>query len=263
MAESAPDTSPTQNAAVDLTGEVALVTGATSGLGWRFATVLAAVGASVVATGRRADRLDELSAQITAEGGACIGVPMDVTDATQVVAAVDAAEAAFGTVTILVNNAGIPDAARAHKMPLELVDAVLDTNLRGPWLMATEVGRRLIAAEQPGRIVNISSIGGFWYQGGGAALYSVTKAAITRMTEVLAVEWARNHINVNGIAPGSFESEMMAGMIERVGDFTSMLPRKRLGRAAQLDSTLLYLVSPASEAVTGTIIKVDDGQGGR
>jgi NAD(P)-dependent dehydrogenase (short-subunit alcohol dehydrogenase family) len=263
MAESAPDTSPTQNDPVDLQGEVALVTGATSGLGWRFAATLAAAGASVVATGRRAERLDEVCAQITAAGGTAVGVPMDVTDAAQVVAAVDAAEAAFGTVTILVNNAGIPDAARAHKMPLELVDAVLDTNLRGPWLMATEVGRRLIAAERPGRIVNISSVGGFHYQGGGAALYSVTKAALTRVTEVLAVEWARNRINVNGIAPGSFDSEMMAGMIERVGDFTSMLPRKRLGTASQLDSTLLYLVSPASEAVTGTVIKVDDGQGGR
>jgi NAD(P)-dependent dehydrogenase (short-subunit alcohol dehydrogenase family) len=263
MAESAPDTSPTRNEPVDLTGQVALVTGATSGLGWRFASTLAAAGASVVATGRRKERLDELVAQIAAAGGTAVAVPTDVTDAAQIVAAVDAAEAAFGTVTILVNNAGIPDAARAHKMPLELVDAVLDTNLRAPWLMATEVGRRLIEAKLPGRIVNISSIGGFSYSGGGAALYSVTKAALTRVTEVLAVEWSRNRINVNGIAPGSFESEMMAGMMERVGDFTQMLPRKRLGQGADLDSTLLYLVSPASEMVTGTIIKVDDGQGGR
>ena len=263
MAESAPDTSPTRNDPVDLTGQDALVTGATSGLGWRFASTLAAAGASVVATGRRAERLDELVAQITAAGGTALAVPTDVTDAAQIVAAVDAAEAAFGTVTILVNNAGIPDAARAHKMPLELVDAVLDTNLRAPWLLATEVGRRLIEAKLPGRIVNISSIGGFSYSGGGAALYSVTKAALTRVTEVLAVEWSRNRINVNGIAPGSFESEMMAGMMERIGDFTEMLPRKRLGQGADLDSTLLYLVSPASEMVTGTIIKVDDGQGGR
>ena len=263
MVESAPDTSPTQNAPVDLTGQVALVTGATSGLGWRFASTLAAAGASVVAAGRRQERLDELVAQVTADGGTCVGAPLDITDAAQIPAVVDAAEAAFGPVTILVNNAGIPDAARAHKMSVELVDRVLDTNVRGPWLLACEVARRLIAAEQPGRIVNISSIGGYHYQGGGAALYSTSKAAVTRMTEVLAVEWARNHINVNGIAPGSFESEMMAGMIERVGDFTQMLPRKRLGQASQLDSTLLYLVSPAAEAVTGTIIKVDDGQGGR
>ncbi len=263
MAEQTPDTSPAHNDPVDLTGQVALVTGATSGLGRRFATTLAAAGASVVAAGRRQERLDEVCAEITAAGGTAVGVPLDVTDAGQIAAAVDAAEAAFGTVTILVNNAGIPDAQRAHKMSLELVDAVLDTNVRGPWLLACEVARRLIAAEQPGRIVNISSIGGYHYQGGGAALYSVSKAALTRITEVLAVEWARFGINVNGIAPGSFESEMMAGMMERIGDFTQMLPRKRLGRPSQLDSTLLYLVSPASECVTGTIVKVDDGQGGR
>jgi NAD(P)-dependent dehydrogenase (short-subunit alcohol dehydrogenase family) len=263
MSEPSPAAVPSHNGPVDLTGQVALVTGATSGLGRRFATTLAAAGASVVATGRRSDRLDELAAEIAADGGRCVGVPLDVTDAAQLVTAVDAAEAAFGLVTILVNNAGIPDAQRAHKMSVELVDAVLDTNLRGPYLLSCEVARRLIAAKAPGRIVNISSIGGFYYQGGGAALYSISKAAITRMTEVLAVEWSRNMINVNGIAPGSFRSEMMDGMMSRVGDFTSMLPRKRLGEPDQLDSTLLYLVSPASECVTGTIVKVDDGQGGR
>jgi NAD(P)-dependent dehydrogenase (short-subunit alcohol dehydrogenase family) len=252
-----------QNLPVDLTGQVALVTGATSGLGRRFATTLAGAGASVVAAGRRQERLDEVQAEITAAGGTCVGVALDITDAAQIVAAVDAAEAAFGTVTILVNNAGMPDAARAHKMSVELVDAVLDTNLRGPYLLAIEVARRLIAEGRPGRIVNISSIGGFYYQGGGAALYSISKAAVNRMTEVLAVEWARNLINVNAIAPGSFSSEMMDGMIERMGDFTELLPRKRMGQPAQLDSTLLYLVSPASELVTGTVIKVDDGQGGR
>ncbi len=257
------DNQPPHNAPVDLTGQVALVTGATSGLGRRFAGTLAAAGASVVAAGRRRDRLAEVEQEIGAAGGTCVGVPLDVTDADQIVAAVDAAEAAFGTVTILVNNAGIPDAARAHKMSVELVDAVLGTNLRGPYLLAIEVARRLIAASLPGRIVNISSIGAFHYQGGGAALYSMSKAAVNRMTEVLAVEWSRNLINVNAIAPGSFESEMMAGMIARVGDFTEMLPRKRLGHPSQLDSTLLYLVSPASEAVTGTVVKVDDGQGGR
>lgn len=257
------DPTPPNNAPVDLTGQVALVTGATSGLGRRFATTLASAGASVVATGRRRDRLEEVEAEITSAGGACVGVPLDVTEAAQIVAAVDAAEAAFGTVTILVNNAGIPDAARAHKMSVELIDAVLDTNVRGPFLLATEVARRLIAAELPGRIVNIASMAAFGYQGGGASLYSISKAAVNRMTEVLAVEWARNLINVNAIAPGAFESEMMTGMLGRVGDFTPSLPRKRLGHPSQLDSTLLYLVSPASETVTGTVIKVDDGQGGR
>ena len=254
---------PLPHASTDLTGQVALVTGATSGLGWRFAKALAAAGASVVGCGRRAERLDALVAEITANGGRAVGVPLDVSDAAAIPGAVDAAEAAFGTVTILVNNAGIPDAQRAHKMPLELVDAVLDTNVRAVWLLSCEVARRLMAAERPGRIVNISSSSAFHYSGGGAALYSVTKAAVTRITEALAVEWASHHINVNAIAPGAFRSEMMDGMISRIGDFTQMTPRQRLGEPHQLDSTLLYLVAPSSECVTGTIVRVDDGQGGR
>jgi len=255
------DTSfPLPYASTDLTGQVALVTGATSGLGRRFALTLAAAGASVVATGRRADRLDEVAAEISAAGGRAVGVTMDVTDAASIVAAVDAAEAAFGTVTILVNNAGIPDAQRAHKMSVELVDQVIDTNLRGPYLLAIEVARRLIDAKMPGRMVNISSMGAFTYEGIGAALYSITKAAVNRMTEALAVEWARFNINVNGIAPGAFSSEMMDGMSARIGAFWERTPRGRLGDPAQLDSTLLYLCAPSSEFVTGTVIKVDDGQ---
>ena len=166
--------------------------------------------------------------------------------------------------TILVNNAGIPDAQRATKMSLELVDRVLDTNVRGPWLLSCEVAKRLIAAEKPGRIVSISSSGAFSYSGDGAALYSVTKAAVNRMTEALSVEWSKFHINVNAIAPGAFASEMMDGMMERMGgDFSKYTPRKRLGDPAQLDSTLLYLCAPASEFVTGTVIRVDDGQGAK
>ena len=112
-------------------------------------------------------------------------------------------------------------------------------------------------------MINISSVGGFNYSGNGAALYSVTKSAIVRMTEVLAVEWARNNINVNAIAPGAFSTEMMDGMLERMGDIAQHFPRKRIGDPAQMDSTLLYFLSPASEFVTGTYIKIDDAQGGR
>ncbi|MBO0731447.1 MAG: SDR family NAD(P)-dependent oxidoreductase [Acidimicrobiaceae bacterium] len=256
-------TYPLPYASTELTGQVALVTGATGVLGRRFALALAAAGASVVASGRRVQRLDEVVEEIRASGGQAVAVVLDVTDPASITAAVDAAEAAFGTVTILVNNAGMPDAQRAHKMSLQLIDDVLATNLRGPYLLATEVARRLIAAELPGKIVNISSMGAYFYGGNGAALYSITKAAINRMTEVLAVEWARYGINVNAIAPGSFNSEMMDGMIARVGEFSHNFPRKRMGEAPQLDSTLLYLVAPSSEFVTGTIVKVDDGQGSR
>ena len=254
---------PLPNVSHDLAGQVALVTGATSGLGRRFAHTLAAAGARVVATGRRRDRLDDVVAEIRAGSGEAVAVPLDVQDPDQILAAVDRAEEVFGTVTILVNNAGIPDARRAHRMPLELIDRVLDTNLRGPYLLSCEVARRLIAAERPGRIVNISSTGAFQYSGGGSALYSITKAAINRMTEVLAVEWIRYGINVNAIAPGAFASEMMDGMIERLGDMSITLPRGRMGDPAQLDSTLLYLLGPTSEMVTGTIVRVDDGLGGR
>lgn len=254
---------PNPYASTDLKGEVALVTGTTSGLGRRFALVLAKCGAKVAVTGRREERLEALAREIRAAGGEAVPLRLDMTDRANIRDVVAKAEKALGLVTILVNNAGIPDAQRAHKMSDELVDAVFDTNLRGPWVLSCEVAKRLIAAEKPGRIVNISSVGAYNYGGNGAALYSVTKAGIARMTEALAVEWSRFNINVTGIAPGAFASEMMDGMLSRIGDITKAFPRKRLCDPALLDSTLLYLVSPASIAVTGTIIKVDDGQGSR
>jgi NAD(P)-dependent dehydrogenase (short-subunit alcohol dehydrogenase family) len=256
-------TFPTPNFSTDLTGQVALVTGTTSGLGRRFATLLAKTGAKVALTGRRTERLDELATEIRAAGGTCVPLKLDMTDTDSILSVVEQTEAALGTVTILVNNAGIPDAQRAHKMSIEMIDAVFDTNLRGPYVLSCEVARRLIAKELPGRIVNISSMGAFNYGGGGAALYSITKAGVVRMTEALAVEWARFGINVNCIAPGAFASEMMDGMLSRIGDITKAFPRKRLGDPAQLDSTLLYFVSPSSEFVTGSVAKVDDGQGSR
>ncbi|TNF86378.1 MAG: SDR family NAD(P)-dependent oxidoreductase [Gammaproteobacteria bacterium] len=253
----------TPNFSIDLTGQVALVTGTTSGLGARFARILAACGAKVALTGRRVDRLDALAEEIRTAGGDCLPLALDMLDRESIRNVVEEVEGHLGTITILVNNAGIPDAQHAVKMSDELVDAVFDTNLRGPWDLSCEVARRMIAAKVPGRMVNISSIGGFNYGGNGAALYSVTKSGIVRMTEVLAVEWSRFNINVNAIAPGAFSSEMMDGMVERMGDFSQAFPRKRICDPALLDSTLLFLVSPSSEAVTGTCIKVDDGQGSR
>lgn len=251
------------NISNDLSGRVALVTGTTSGLGRRFAEVIAASGAKVVVTGRRIDRLEALAKEIQDKGGVAEPIQLDMQSNDSIMNCVEKAEASLGTIDILVNNAGIPDAQRAHKMSLELIDSVFDTNLRGPYVLSCEIARRLIAAEKPGRMVNISSVGGFSYAGNGAALYSITKSAIVRMTECLAVEWARYNINVNAIAPGAFASEMMDGMLERMGDISQHFPRKRICDPAQMDSTLLYFLSPASEAVTGTYIKIDDGQGGR
>jgi len=256
-------TYPTPNVSFDLTGQTAMVTGASSGLGLRFAKTLAAAGAKVALAARRVEKLEQVCREIREAGGVAEPFALDVMDAEQCLSVVGDVEAALGPVSILINNAGIPDAQRAHKMSIELIDRVLDTNLRGPFILSCEVARRLIDLKLPGRMVNISSVGAFSYGGNGAALYSITKAAIIRMTEALAVEWARYNINVNAIAPGAFASEMMDGMLQRVGDITQSFPRKRLGDPAQLDSTLLFLVSPSSEFVTGTFVKADDGQGGR
>ena len=146
---------PIPNLSNDLSGQVALVTGTTSGLGKRFAQVIAASGAKVAVTGRRVDRLEALASEINAAGGTAEPIHLDMQDNDSIIDCVNRAEEALGTVTILVNNAGIPDAQRAHKMSLELIDSVFDTNLRGPYVLSCEIARRLIAAEKPGRMVNI------------------------------------------------------------------------------------------------------------
>ncbi|MEH6791628.1 SDR family NAD(P)-dependent oxidoreductase [Parasphingorhabdus sp.] len=253
----------TPNFSIDLTGHTALVTGASAGLGHRFAKVLAACGAKVACTARRKDKLDDLVAAIRAEGGTAEAFALDVRDASQLKAIVPAIADRLGQPDILVNNAGIVDAEHATRMSIELIDDVLDTNLRSVFVLSNEFARPLIAEKKPGRIVNVASIAATSYSGGGAALYSTTKAGVVRITETLAVEWSKFHINVNGIAPGLFATDMADGMIERAGDFSVHFPRKRLGQPEQMDSTLLYLVSPSSDAVTGTVIKIDDGQGSR
>lgn len=251
------------NFSIDLKGQNALVTGASAGLGVRFAKTLARCGARVALTARRLDRLESVAAEINAAGGKAVPLQLDVTDADQLTKVVADAERQLGPVTILVNNAGVPDAQRATKMSIDLIDRVLDTNVRAPYVLSCEIARRLIAAKLPGRIVNLASSAAYSYGGNGAALYSISKAAVVRMTEALAVEWAKFNINVNAIAPGAFSSEMMDGMLQRAGDITKAFPRPRIGNPAQLDSTLLFLVSPSSDFVTGTCVRVDDVQAGR
>ena len=248
-----------------LDGRVALVTGASAGLGWQFARVLAKHGASVVLAARRSAELDSLAAEIEGAGGRALAYPLDVADASAIPGVFDAAERMFGTVDILVNNAAVVDADYATRLSLETIDLVLAVDFRAPFLLATEAARRLMAADKPGRIVNMSSVGAFHYTSTSAApLYCSVKAGIIRMTEALAIEWARYGINVNAIAPGMFESEMTGGFIERVGDkVREGFPRGRFGDPSFLDSTLLYLVDPASHFVTGTCITVDDAQTGR
>lgn len=248
-----------------LSGRVALVTGASAGLGRRFASVLAENGAAVVIAARRTDPLERLAAEIRSGGGRALVHAIDLANASGIPRLFDAAEEKFGPVDILVNNAAVADANFATELSLATIDRVIDVDFRAPYLCSVEAARRLMAAEMPGRIVNISSVGAFHYAPrSAAALYCAAKAGIVRMTETLAIEWARFGINVNAIAPGMFESEMTEGYIAHVGDrVRNSFPRQRFGSPADLDSTLLYLVDPASHFVTGTCVTVDDGQTSR
>ena len=252
----------TPNFSIDLTGQTAFVTGTTSGLGRRFAEVLAACGANVAVAGRRVDRLQELADSLKATDGTVLPVPLDVTDTDALFASVETVQNELGPIQILINNAGKPDAKLALKMDPAFVDEMVATNLTSLFHLASEVTRRLIDAQLPGRIVNIAS-GAAYSAGVGSSWYAITKSAVVRMTEMLALEFARYDVNVNCIAPGAFESEMMDGMLQRMGDITEGFPRKRIGKPSQLDSTLLYLVSPDSDFVTGATIRVNDGQGDR
>jgi NAD(P)-dependent dehydrogenase (short-subunit alcohol dehydrogenase family) len=247
---------------VDLDGDVAIVTGASTGLGRRFARVLASAGAKVAITGRRLDLLESLQSQITADGGEALAIRMDVRDHDAVAPLFARVERELGMANILINNAGIIDAMPATESSLELIDDVINTNFRAPLLMSREFARRLIAARTAGRIVNLSSAAAYHYTSHTTLpVYSATKAAVSRLTEVLAMDWARFHINVNAIAPGLFHSEMVDSYLNRVGDeLIDSFDRKRVGSAADLDSTLLYLLAPSSGFVTGTIVRVDDGQ---
>ena len=250
------------NFSTDLSGQTAFITGTTSGLGYRFAQVLAACGANVAIAGRRVERLETLAEELRSTGATVLPVPLDVTDTDALFASVDQVEKELGPVQILVNNAGKPDARLALNMDPAFVDEMVATNLTSLFHLASEVTRRLREAELPGRIVNIAS-GAAFSSGVGSSWYAITKSAVVRMTEMLALEFARYDVNVNCIAPGAFESEMMDGMLERMGDITAGFPRKRLGKPSQLDGTLLYLVSPSSDFVTGATIRVHDAQGAR
>ena len=248
------------NFSTDLSGQTAFITGTTSGLGYRFAQVLAACGANVAIAGRRVERLETLAEELRSTGATVLPVPLDVTDTDALFASVDHVEKELGPVQILVNNAGKPDAQLALNMDPAFVDEMVATNLTSLFHLASEVTRRLREAELPGRIVNIAS-GAAFSAGVGTSWYAITKSAVVRMTEMLALEFARYDVNVNCIAPGAFESEMMDGMLERMGDITAGFPRKRLGKPSQLDGTLLYLVSPSSDFVSGATIRVHDAQG--
>lgn len=245
----------------DLSGEVALVTGASSGLGARFAQVLAANGAKVALVARRKERLDELCKRIVAAGGTAIAVEADVLDRTAMLRAFDAAEAAFGTVTILVNNAGAAQGVRALDMSAEEWRRVLSLDLDSVFFWSQEGARRMLAAGLTGSIVNTASVLAFGVAKGVAA-YAVAKAGVMQLTKALALELAFKGVRVNAIAPGWFVTEINRGFLEsEQGEkMRRAIPMGRFGAEGDLDGALLLLASKAGAYITGATIIADGGQ---
>jgi 3-oxoacyl-[acyl-carrier protein] reductase len=234
-------------------------TGASSGLGAHFAQTLAGNGAKVVLVARRVERLNELKQKIAAAGGQVIAVEADVLDRAAMVRAFDAAEKAFGTVTILVNNAGITHADRVHEMPEETWRNVLGTNLDAVLYWAQEAARRMIAAKKQGAIVNIASILGFNVAKGVAA-YSVAKAGVVQLTKALAIELAFRGVRVNAIAPGFVVTEINDEYLKSRPEMTRNIPVGRFGETKDLDGALLLLASDAGAFMAGATVVVDGGQ---
>jgi len=255
---------------IDLSGRVALVTGASSGLGAQFAKALAAAGAGVVLAARRVERLKTLRAEIEAADGDAHVVGMDVTDIDSIRAAVAHAETETGTIDILVNNSGVSTTQRLTEVTADDYDYVMDTNTRGAFFVAQEVAKRMIARSKGaapgtyigGRIVNIASMAGLRVLS-QIGVYAMSKAAVVHMTRAMALEWGRHGINVNAICPGYIDTEINHHhwQTEAGQKLVQMLPRKRLGKPSDLDSTLLMLCAGESHFVNGAVIAADDGFG--
>jgi NAD(P)-dependent dehydrogenase (short-subunit alcohol dehydrogenase family) len=241
-------------------GLTALVTGASSGMGRRMAVLLAQHGAAVAVAARSEDRLVELVGEIEAAGGKALSVKLDVTDAAAIPPAIDRIEASLGPVSILINNAGISTRKRIVKTTLADYEDMMNVNLRGPYFLAAEIGKRLIARGATGSILNVASASGIKPMP-GFSVYSISKAAVIQMTKVMALEWAANQINVNAICPGYILSGMTAELAENESGrrLQAGLPRQRMGVPEDLDCMVTALVSPANRFTTGAIVVVDDG----
>jgi 3-oxoacyl-[acyl-carrier protein] reductase len=246
----------------NLAGRVALVTGASSGLGAQFARALADNGATVALVARRVERLKDLKTAIEMKGGRAAAIEADVTDRAAMVRAFDEAEKALGTVTILINNAGVAQAPmRATDVTPEEWRRVLATDLDAVFYWAQEGARRMLAAKQQGSIVNIASVLGFGVAKGTAA-YAVAKAAVMQTTKALALELAFKGVRVNAIAPGWFVTEINDEYLTSdAGQALKRdIPMGRFGEAGDLDGALLLLASDAGRYITGATIVVDGGQ---
>ncbi|MFN3470668.1 MAG: SDR family NAD(P)-dependent oxidoreductase [Novosphingobium sp.] len=248
-----------------LEGRIALITGASSGLGARFARLYAAAGAAVVIGARRVERIAALAEEINAAGGRALAVPLDVTDEGSIIRAFDAAEAAIGVPDIVVANAGIVEPGRSIDLPADAMRRVVDTNFNGVYLTAREGARRMIAAgskqTERGRIILTGSITAQMTATGDAA-YAATKLAVQHLGRQFAREWARQGINVNVIQPGYIRTEIDGDWFDTEGGKAQIAswPRKRLTEIDALDDMMLFFASDASRQVTGTFISIDDGQ---
>lgn len=253
---------------LDLSGRVALVTGASSGLGAQFAKTLAQAGAAVVLASRRVDKLKELRARIEADGGDAHVVSLDVTNVDSVKAAVAHAETEVGPIDILVNNSGVSTTQRLQDVREEDYDFIFNTNVRGAFFVAQEVGKRMIARARGaapgtytgGRIINIASMAGLKVLPQIGA-YCMSKAAVIQMTRAMALEWGRFDINVNAICPGYIDTEINHHhwQTEQGQKLVNMLPRKRVGHPKDLDALLVMLASGESQFINGAVIAADDG----
>ncbi|BAL94943.1 SDR family oxidoreductase [Rubrivivax gelatinosus] len=255
---------------IDLSGRVAFVTGASSGLGASFAKTLARAGAGVVLAARRVERLKTLRAEIEAEGGDAHVVALDVTDTASIASAVAHAETEMGTIDILVNNSGVGQSQKLVDVSPDDYDFVMDTNTRGAFFVAQAVAKRMIARSRGtapgtftgGRIVNIASAAGL-RAFGQLGVYAMSKAAVIHMTRSMALEWGRYGINVNAICPGYIDTEINhhQWQTEAGRKLVDMLPRKRVGKPEDLDAVLMMLCANESHFVNGAVISADDGFG--
>lgn len=245
----------------DLTGKAALVTGASSGLGRHAALLLAKAGAKVALAARRLEPLVELEKQIEARDGRAIPLCLDVTDQDSVTECVSVAETELGPLSILINNAGVAETAPAFDVTEAGWDRVVDTNLKGAWLVAQEVGRRMAHLGHGGSIINIASVLGL---AGSQQIpaYCASKGGLVNLTRALAVEWARHGIRVNALAPGYIETEINADFLAGpAGEkLRKSIPLRRFGQPEDLDGPLLLLASDASRYISGSVLVVDGAQ---
>lgn len=253
---------------IDLSGRVALITGASGGLGTRFALTLAKAGAAVVLAGRRIEKLKTLRAEIEAGGGDAHVVGLDVTEVDSIRAAVAHAETEVGAIDILINNSGVSTSERLIDVTEEGYDYVFDTNVKGSFFVAQEVAKRMIARANGaapgtftgGRIVNIASAAGLKVQPKIGA-YCISKSAVIHMTKVMAAEWGRHGITTNAICPGYIDTEINHHLwqTEQGQKIIASLPLKRVGQPRHLDAMLVTLCAPESDFINGAIISADDG----